>query len=81
MLACVCRPVTSTLPKPPTLSSAPQKRSPSMVVTCEPRTTSTIDKKVTQDYTPKTDSFCMPLIYHSYIEWPPTKNDFIICIN
>lgn len=39
MLACVCRPVTSTLPKPPALS-APQKRPTSTVVTCEPRTTS-----------------------------------------
>lgn len=39
-MACVCRPVTSTLPKPPALS-APQKRPPSTVVTCEPRTTTT----------------------------------------
>lgn len=39
MLACVCRPVSSALPKPSALT-APQKRPPSMVVTCEPRTTS-----------------------------------------
>ncbi|GAB0097618.1 apoptosis-stimulating of p53 protein 1 [Sergentomyia squamirostris] len=43
MLTCVCRPVTSSLPKPPTM--APQKRSP-IVVTCEPRfATATIVKK------------------------------------
>uniref|UniRef100_A0A6B2E7H3 Putative apoptosis-stimulating of p53 protein 1 n=1 Tax=Phlebotomus kandelakii TaxID=1109342 RepID=A0A6B2E7H3_9DIPT len=43
MLTCVCRPVTSSLPKPPTM--APQKRSP-IVVTAEPRfATATIVKK------------------------------------
>lgn len=62
MLACVCRPVSSALPKPSALT-APQKRPSSMVVTCEPRTTSAnllnnnncenqqnsnVDKKVTK---------------------------------
>lgn len=47
MLACVCRPVTSTLPKPPALS-APQKRPTSMVVTSEPRTT--IDKRLNNNW-------------------------------
>lgn len=48
MLACVCRPVTSTLPKPPPLS-APQKRPTSMVVvTSEPRTT--IDKRLNNNW-------------------------------
>lgn len=62
MLACVCRPVSSSLPKPTALA-APQKRPPSMVVTSEPRTTSAnrlnnnthfnqsnsnVDKKVTE---------------------------------
>ncbi|XP_059610747.1 uncharacterized protein LOC132257735 [Phlebotomus argentipes] len=43
MLTCVCRPVTSSLPKPSTM--APQKRSP-IVVTAEPRfATATIVKK------------------------------------
>lgn len=45
MLACVCRPVTSTLPKPPA-SSMPQKRPPTtVVVTCEPRTASSTPSK------------------------------------
>ena len=46
MLACVCRPVSSSLPKAP-ISSAPQKRQPN-VVTCEPRiaTAKIIKKKV-----------------------------------
>lgn len=46
MLSCVCRPVNSSLPKPP-LAMAPQKR-PSMVVTCEPRiaTATIVTKKV-----------------------------------
>lgn len=47
MLSCVCRPVNSSLPKPP-LAMAPQKR-PSIVVTCEPRiaTATIVTKKVT----------------------------------
>lgn len=46
MLSCVCRPVNSSLPKPP-LAMAPQKR-PSIVVTCEPRiaTATIVTKKV-----------------------------------
>lgn len=45
MLACVCRPVTGSLTKPPS-NLAPQKRP--IVVTCEPRITSTasVNKKV-----------------------------------
>lgn len=49
MLACVCRPVNSSLPKPP-LSSMPQKRPQQIVVTCEPRiATATIVKKKVND--------------------------------
>lgn len=46
MLSCVCRPVNSSLPKPP-LAMAPQKRPP-IVVTCEPRiaTATIVTKKV-----------------------------------
>lgn len=44
MLACVCRPVTGSIAKPPS-NLAPQKRP--IVVTCEPRIASTaLNKKV-----------------------------------
>lgn len=58
MLACVCRPVNSSLPKPP-ISSAPQKRPP-IVVTCEPRiATATILKKKV--------NYCMTKMFGSNI--------------
>lgn len=55
MLACVCRPVSSSLPKAPPLAScgakqSPQNRTPN-VVTCEPRiATATILKRKVQIY-------------------------------
>lgn len=63
MLSCVCRPVNSSLPKPP-LAMAPQKRS-SIVVTCEPRiaTATIVTKKVNLRFK-STNIF---LIFQSYV--------------